>query len=190
LQGVGVSRRTPRPLASRESLPPRRGGEARPASSFETTPGGHSWLYRGFIGALALAAGLGIATLGARASDNAMYPDWAGAWRGIGGSSCDTSKPKGLAQETPLAAAQTMLVIEQIEVDPLPGSAPIVARMEGAAAAARVEAPACIDRQRLRKGCAERAGAEAFPVRAPSSERITTDWTPARPPAPACLRAM
>jgi hypothetical protein len=59
-------------------------------------------LDRSFIGALALAAGLGLATLDARAFDDAMYPDWAGAWRGIGGGSYDTSKPKGLAQQTPL----------------------------------------------------------------------------------------
>jgi hypothetical protein len=59
-------------------------------------------LDRSFIGALALAAGLGIATFDARAFDDAMYPDWAGAWRGIGGGSYDTSKPKGLGQQTPL----------------------------------------------------------------------------------------
>jgi hypothetical protein len=57
-------------------------------------------LYRSAIRALALAAALGVAD--ARAFDDATYPDWAGAWRGVGGGHFDTSKPRGLGQETPL----------------------------------------------------------------------------------------
>jgi hypothetical protein len=59
-------------------------------------------LYRSSIHALAVAAALGIASLKAHAFDDASYPDWAGAWRGIGGGNYDTSKPKGLGQQTPL----------------------------------------------------------------------------------------
>jgi hypothetical protein len=58
--------------------------------------------YRSAIHALAVAAALGIASLKAHAFDDASYPDWAGAWRGIGGGNYDTSKPKGLGQQTPL----------------------------------------------------------------------------------------
>jgi hypothetical protein len=58
--------------------------------------------YRGSIRALALVAALGIAIVDAQAFDDGTYPDWSGAWRGIGGGSFDTSKPKGLGQETPL----------------------------------------------------------------------------------------
>jgi len=59
-------------------------------------------LYRSAIRALALAAALGFAIADARAFDDATYPDWAGNWRGIGGGHFDTSKPRGLGQETPL----------------------------------------------------------------------------------------
>ena len=52
--------------------------------------------YRGLIRALALVAALGIAIVDAQAFDDGTYPDWSGAWRGIGGGSFDTSKPKGL----------------------------------------------------------------------------------------------
>jgi len=56
--------------------------------------------YRSALRALALAAALGVAD--AHAFDDATYPDWAGAWRGLGGGSFDTTKPKGLGQQTPL----------------------------------------------------------------------------------------
>jgi hypothetical protein len=59
-------------------------------------------LCRGSLPALALLAALGIAIVDARAFDDATYPDWSGAWRGIGGGSFDPSKPKGLGQQTPL----------------------------------------------------------------------------------------
>ena len=38
---------------------------------------------------------------GARAFDDAAYPDWKGAWFGTGGR-YDTSKPAGLGQQAPL----------------------------------------------------------------------------------------
>jgi hypothetical protein len=59
-------------------------------------------LCRSSLHALALVAALGIAIVDARAFDDATYPDWSGAWRGIGGGSFDPSKPKGLGQQTPL----------------------------------------------------------------------------------------
>jgi hypothetical protein len=59
-------------------------------------------LYRSSIRALAIVAALAIAIVDARAFDDGTYPDWSGAWRGIGGGSFDTSKPKGLGQQTPL----------------------------------------------------------------------------------------
>jgi hypothetical protein len=59
-------------------------------------------LYRSSIRALAIVGALAIAILDARAFDDGTYPDWSGAWRGIGGGSFDTSKPKGLGQQTPL----------------------------------------------------------------------------------------
>jgi hypothetical protein len=52
--------------------------------------------------ALAASLGIAIAATPAQAFDDAAYPDWAGSWLGIGGGSYDTSKPKGLGQETPL----------------------------------------------------------------------------------------
>jgi hypothetical protein len=59
-------------------------------------------LYRSSIHALAIVAALAVAIVEARAFDDGAYPDWSGAWRGIGGGSFDTSKPKGLGQQTPL----------------------------------------------------------------------------------------
>src|SRR5580692_10812805 len=59
-------------------------------------------LYRNSLRALALVAAVGIATVDARAFDDAAYPDWSGSWRGIGGGNFDPSKPKGLGQQTPL----------------------------------------------------------------------------------------
>jgi hypothetical protein len=59
-------------------------------------------LYQSATGTLALAAALGLSIVGASAFDDASYPDWTGSWRGIGGGNYDTSKPKGLGQQTPL----------------------------------------------------------------------------------------
>jgi hypothetical protein len=59
-------------------------------------------LYRSSIHALLATAVLAIAGVEAQAFDDATYPDWSGSWQGIGGGNFDTSKPKGLAQETPL----------------------------------------------------------------------------------------
>jgi hypothetical protein len=59
-------------------------------------------LYQSAIGTLALAAALGMSVAGASAFDDASYPDWTGSWLGIGGGNYDTSKPKGLGQQTPL----------------------------------------------------------------------------------------
>ena len=59
-------------------------------------------LYQSAIGTLALAAALGMSIAGAGAFDDASYPDWTGSWLGIGGGNYDTSKPKGLGQQTPL----------------------------------------------------------------------------------------
>src|SRR6516165_9028634 len=67
-------------------------------------------LYRSAIVAVALAAALAMSIAGARAFDDATYPDWTGSWLGIGGGSFDPSRPKGLRQETPLKPqAQTIL---------------------------------------------------------------------------------
>ena len=54
--------------------------------------------YQSSIGAFAIAAVLSVATVNANAFDDVSYPDWTGAWRGIGGGSFDTSKPRGLGQ--------------------------------------------------------------------------------------------
>jgi len=58
--------------------------------------------YQGMIGTLALASALCISGGGARAFDDASYPDWTGSWIGIGGGNFDPSKSKGLGQQTPL----------------------------------------------------------------------------------------
>ncbi len=59
-------------------------------------------LYQGAIGTLALAAALGISIAGAGAFDDASYPDWTGSWLGMGGGNYDSTKPRGLGQQTPL----------------------------------------------------------------------------------------
>ena len=59
-------------------------------------------LYQGAIGTLTLAAALGLSIAGARAFDDASYPDWTGSWLGIGGGNYDSSKPRGLGQQNPL----------------------------------------------------------------------------------------
>jgi len=59
-------------------------------------------IYQRAIGTLAFAAAFGMSIAGASAFDDASYPDWTGSWLGIGGGNYDTSKPKGLGQQTPL----------------------------------------------------------------------------------------
>jgi hypothetical protein len=61
---------------------------------------------RGSIHSIVLTAALcmtieGATIEGARAFDDATYPDWKGAWFGTGGR-YDTSKPAGLGQQAPL----------------------------------------------------------------------------------------
>jgi hypothetical protein len=60
---------------------------------------------RSTIGAIALAAALGMAVAGARAYDDALYPDLKGQWLRVGsgqGAPWDPTKPPGLAQQAPL----------------------------------------------------------------------------------------
>jgi hypothetical protein len=60
-------------------------------------------LYRGSIGAVALAAALSTASSGAQAFDETKYPDWKGQWVRIGGGGqYDPSKPAGRGQQPPL----------------------------------------------------------------------------------------
>src|SRR5260370_38974902 len=60
---------------------------------------------RSLIGAVALAAALLTTVVGARAFDDAKYPDLKGQWRAIGGPMrYDGSKPWGPGQEAPLTA--------------------------------------------------------------------------------------
>ena len=62
-------------------------------------------LYQRAIGTLALVAALAIPVAGAKAFDDASYPDWSGSWlktEGRDSGNFDPSKPKGLAQQTPL----------------------------------------------------------------------------------------
>ena len=75
-------------------------------------------LYRSSIRALALAAALGIAIVDAQAFDDRTYPDWSGSWRGIGGGSFDTSKPKGLGQQTPLKPEFQAILEASLAISP------------------------------------------------------------------------
>ena len=59
-------------------------------------------LYQPAIGAFALVAALAMPVAGARAFDDASYPDWSGSWLKTGSGNFDPSKPKGLGQQTPL----------------------------------------------------------------------------------------
>src|SRR5437762_763372 len=54
------------------------------------------------IGSLALVAALGMGIAGARAFDDALYPDWSGGWYRLGSGDFDPSKPRGLGQLAPL----------------------------------------------------------------------------------------
>jgi hypothetical protein len=58
-------------------------------------------LHRGSIGAIALAAALTAASVGAQAHDETKYPDWSGQWRGRG-NQWDPTKPFGRGQQPPL----------------------------------------------------------------------------------------
>jgi len=57
--------------------------------------------YQNAIAAAALAAALSL-TAGARAGDDAKYPDWSGQWIRIGGVQWDPSKPRSRGQQAPL----------------------------------------------------------------------------------------
>jgi hypothetical protein len=58
---------------------------------------------RSSLAAIVLAlAGLGIAATGARALDDAKYPDLRGAWERAGAAQWDQTKPGGLKQQAPL----------------------------------------------------------------------------------------
>ena len=61
-------------------------------------------LDRSAMGALALAAALAMSVAGAKAFDDASYPDWSGYWLAFGAArgSFDPSRPKGLEQQAPL----------------------------------------------------------------------------------------
>ena len=62
---------------------------------------------RAAAGSLVLTAAVMLATSGARAEDQAKYPDWAGAWvriNDLSGGSYDPSKRPGRAQQPPLTA--------------------------------------------------------------------------------------
>lgn len=58
--------------------------------------------YRNLIGAVALAAMFVTAIAGARAHDEAQYPDWSGQWLRTGGIQWDPTKPLGRGQQAPL----------------------------------------------------------------------------------------
>jgi len=63
-----------------------------------------SSINRSLIRAIALAAAAYLASAGAQAFDDAMYPDWKGQWGRLGGGEWDPSKPRGLGQQAPLTA--------------------------------------------------------------------------------------
>jgi hypothetical protein len=60
--------------------------------------------YRCSIGTLAFVGILLTATAGARAFDQAKYPDWSGQWERIGNGSYDPNKRPGRGQQPPLTA--------------------------------------------------------------------------------------
>ena len=71
-------------------------------------------LHRWTIGALALAAALGIAA-DACAHDPARYPDWSGQWVIKGGNRWDPTKPPGLKQQAPLTPEYQAILEESIK---------------------------------------------------------------------------
>jgi hypothetical protein len=58
-------------------------------------------LDRRSLGSVALAAALTMSTVGARAFDEAKYPDWKGQWTRAVGAQWDPSKPPGRGQQAP-----------------------------------------------------------------------------------------
>ena len=75
---------------------------------------------KGGLGLVALAAWLAMSAGAAPAADQALYPDWQGAWarfvvRGLGGQpSFDQTKPWGLGQEAPLTAEYRKILEDSI----------------------------------------------------------------------------
>ena len=61
-------------------------------------------LCKSSIGLLAFVTAVVITVTGAKAFDDANYPDLAGGWFGMGGGNHDPSKPSGLGQQAPLTA--------------------------------------------------------------------------------------
>ena len=61
-------------------------------------------LNRNSIRSLALLAALAAASVGAKAADEAKYPDLKGQWIRVGGIQWDPSKPLGRAEQPPLTA--------------------------------------------------------------------------------------
>ena len=70
-------------------------------------------LHRWTIGALVLAAALGIAD--ACAHDPARYPDWSGQWVIKGGNRWDPTKPPGIKQQAPLTPEYQAILEESIK---------------------------------------------------------------------------
>ena len=72
------------------------------------------------LGFVTLAFGLAMSAGAAPAADQALYPDWQGAWarfvvRGLGGQpSFDQTKPWGLGQEAPLTAEYQKILEDSI----------------------------------------------------------------------------
>ena len=72
------------------------------------------------LGFVTLAFGLAMSAGAAPAADQALYPDWQGAWarfvvRGLGGQpSFDQTKPWGLGQEAPLTAEYRKILEDSI----------------------------------------------------------------------------
>ena len=62
-------------------------------------------MYRGkLIAAIAAITASCASICGARAWDDAKYPDWKGQWERIGGGAFDADKPPGLGQQAPINA--------------------------------------------------------------------------------------
>jgi len=59
-------------------------------------------LCKSAMGLLAFVTTVAITVTGAKAFDDASYPDLAGGWFGMGGGNHDSSKPSGLRQQAPL----------------------------------------------------------------------------------------
>jgi hypothetical protein len=70
--------------------------------------------HRVSVGALALAAALGMGVCGAQAFDDALYPDWSGGWMRVGSGDFDPVKPRGLGQQAPLTAEYQKILEDSI----------------------------------------------------------------------------